>query len=92
MKVILECLVTRECCSACSRCYVQESVYDELVRKSVQKLAGCKLVDLFRSDCDQGPQVDKSNLIVCCLTLQVVRRREPNWSVVESNMGPRASI
>ena len=48
-----------QCCSACSRCYVQESVYDEFVRKSVQKLAGRKLVDPFRSDCDQGPQVDK---------------------------------
>lgn len=48
-----------QCCCACSRCYVQESVYDEFVKKSVQKLIGRKLVDPFHSDCDQGPQVDK---------------------------------
>ena len=47
-------------CCACSRCYVQESVYDEFVQKSVEELAGLKLLDPFSPDCDQGPQVDKN--------------------------------
>ena len=48
-----------QCCSACSRCYVEESVYDEFVKKSVERLHGRKLCDPFNPECDQGPQVDQ---------------------------------
>jgi len=47
-----------QCCIASSRIYVEESVYDEFVRKSVEKAKGRKVGQGIMKDSQQGPQVD----------------------------------
>ena len=46
-----------QCCCAGSRCFVEESVYDEFVEKSVEKARGRIVGNPFASDTQQGPQV-----------------------------------
>ena len=48
-----------QCCCAGSRCYVQEPIYDEFVRKSKERSQRRKVCDPMDPDCEQGPQVDK---------------------------------
>ena len=48
-----------QCCCACSRCYVQESIHDEFIKKSVEMLCGRKLINPLNPECEQGPQVDQ---------------------------------
>ena len=48
-----------QCCCAGSRTFVEESVYDEFVRKSVERAKKRKLADPMSTDCEQGPQVDQ---------------------------------
>lgn len=47
-----------QCCNAGSRVFVQEGIYDEFVRKSVELANKRRLGDPF-TDTDQGPQIDK---------------------------------
>jgi len=47
-----------QCCNAGSRVFVQEGIYDEFVRKSVELANKRRLGDPF-GDTDQGPQIDK---------------------------------
>ncbi|KAK4753954.1 hypothetical protein SAY87_002058 [Trapa incisa] len=48
-----------EICVAGSRVYVQEGIYDEFVKKLVEKAKAWKLGDPFDSSTCQGPQIDK---------------------------------
>ncbi len=48
-----------QCCCACSRLYVQESIYDEFVRRSVEEVHGRKLLSPLDPECEQGPLVDQ---------------------------------
>jgi len=48
-----------QCCIASSRIYVEESVYDEFVRRSVEKAKQRKVGSGMEKDAQQGPQVDK---------------------------------
>ena len=48
-----------QCCCAGSRCFVEESIYDEFVRKSVQRAKKRKVSHPLDPDCEQGPQVDQ---------------------------------
>ena len=48
-----------QCCCAGSRCFVEESVYDEFVRKSVERAKKRKVCNPLDDDCEQGPQVDQ---------------------------------
>ena len=48
-----------QCCCAGSRTFVEESIYDEFVKKSVEKASKIKVGDPFDKNTDQGPQVDK---------------------------------
>ena len=48
-----------QCCCAGSRTFVEESIYDEFVKKSVEKASKKKVGDPFDKNTDQGPQVDK---------------------------------
>ena len=48
-----------QCCCAGSRCYVQESVYDEFVKRSRERSLRRKVCDPLDPDCEQGPQVDQ---------------------------------
>lgn len=47
-----------QCCIAASRTFVHEDIYDEFVKKSVEKAMKRKLGDPFEPDTLQGPQVD----------------------------------
>jgi len=51
-----------QCCCASSRIYVQEGIYDEFVRKSVEKAKQRTVGDPFDPKTNQGPQVDHEQL------------------------------
>lgn len=46
-------------CCAGSRTFVQSKVYDEFVKRAKQLAQRRKVGDPFKSDTDQGPQVDR---------------------------------
>ncbi|XP_068131197.1 retinaldehyde dehydrogenase 3 [Hyperolius riggenbachi] len=48
-----------QCCTAASRVYVEESVYPEFVRRSVDYAKRRMLGDPFDCKTEQGPQIDK---------------------------------
>nr|AXB54949.1 coniferyl-aldehyde dehydrogenase 1 [Manihot esculenta] len=48
-----------EICVASSRVFVQEGIYDELVKKLIEKAKNCVIGDPFDSKTQLGPQVDK---------------------------------
>lgn len=47
-----------QCCIAGSRLFVQEKIYDEFVKKSVEASKARRLGDPLAVETDQGPQVD----------------------------------
>jgi len=47
-----------QCCTAASRCYVQENIYDSFVQKSVEKAKKRTVGDPFDSKNESGPQID----------------------------------
>jgi len=47
-----------QCCCAGSRTYVEESIYDEFVRKSVERAQRRKVGNPMDPEIEQGPQVD----------------------------------
>lgn len=48
-----------QCCCAGSRIYVEESIYDEFVKKSIERAKSRKVLDPMDPECEQGPQVDQ---------------------------------
>ena len=48
-----------QCCSAGTRTFVEESIYDEFVKKSIEMARERELGDPFDSDVEQGPQIDQ---------------------------------
>lgn len=48
-----------QCCSAGSRTFVQDTIYDEFVKKSVQRARSRTVGNPFDDTVEQGPQVDK---------------------------------
>lgn len=46
-----------QCCTAASRCYVQDGIYDDFVQKSVEKAKRKRVGDPFDSKNEAGPQV-----------------------------------
>ncbi|KAM9331106.1 aldehyde dehydrogenase 1A1-like [Gastrophryne carolinensis] len=48
-----------QCCMACSRIFVEESIYNEFVCKSVERAKKRVLGDPLAPGIDQGPQIDK---------------------------------
>jgi aldehyde dehydrogenase (NAD+) len=48
-----------QCCCAGSRTYVQESIYDEFVRRSVERAKKRQVADPFDPKSDHGPQIDQ---------------------------------
>ena len=48
-----------QCCCAGSRCFVEESIYDEFVSKSIARAKARKVTDPLDPECEQGPQVDQ---------------------------------
>lgn len=51
-----------QCCCAGSRTFVQESIYDEFVRRSVERAKARRVMDPLHPDCEQGPQVDQDQM------------------------------
>jgi len=51
-----------QCCCAGSRTFVQESIYDEFVQKSVERAAKKRLGNPLDLSTTQGPQVDSDQL------------------------------
>ncbi|XP_063435466.1 retinal dehydrogenase 2-like [Mytilus trossulus] len=48
-----------QCCVAGSRTFVQEGIYDEFVKKTIEKAATRKVGDPYETTTQQGPQVDE---------------------------------
>ena len=46
-----------QCCTAGSRTYVEEGIYDAFVEKCRERASGRKVGNPFESSTDQGPQV-----------------------------------
>lgn len=46
-----------QCCNAGSRTFVQDTIYDEFVKRSVEKAKSRKVGDPFGDQTEQGPQV-----------------------------------
>ncbi|KAL1139100.1 hypothetical protein AAG570_009161, partial [Ranatra chinensis] len=51
-----------QCCCAGTRTFVHEKIYDEFVKKSVEKALNRKVGDPFDKDTAQGPQIDQDML------------------------------
>lgn len=51
-----------QCCCAGSRIFVEEAVYDEFVKRSVERAKARKVLDPLDPECEQGPQVDQEQL------------------------------
>lgn len=47
-----------QCCSAGSRIFVEEPIYEEFVRRCVTRAKSRKVCNPFDSSCDQGSQID----------------------------------
>jgi acyl-CoA reductase-like NAD-dependent aldehyde dehydrogenase len=47
-----------QCCTAGSRCFVQDEIYDEFVKRSVERAKKRTVGDPFNEDNENGPQVD----------------------------------
>lgn len=47
-----------QCCTAGSRCYVQEEIYDKFVEKAVARAKAKVVGDPFDPKVEQGPQID----------------------------------
>ncbi|XP_074627489.1 aldehyde dehydrogenase 1A1-like isoform X2 [Acropora palmata] len=48
-----------QCCSAGSRTFVQDTIYDEFVKKSVERAQKRTVGDPFDDSVEQGPQIDQ---------------------------------
>merc|ERR1711997_1186560 len=48
-----------QCCCAGSRVLVEESIYDEFVKRSTERAKNRKVGNPFEASTEQGPQVDK---------------------------------
>ena len=48
-----------QCCCAGSRCFVEESIYEEFVRRSVERARKRTVGNPLDPKCEQGPQVDR---------------------------------
>jgi len=48
-----------QCCTAGSRCYVQEEIYDKFLEKSVEKAKKRTVGDPFDPKFESGPQIDE---------------------------------
>lgn len=51
-----------QCCIAGSRLFVQEGIYDEFVKRSVESAKAMTVGDQFDANAEQGPQIDKTQL------------------------------
>lgn len=49
-----------QCCVAGSRIFVQEEIYEELLKRITERVEKTVVGDPFKSDVEQGPQVDKN--------------------------------
>ena len=57
-------LCAGQCCTAGSRTFVHESIYDEFVKKAVDAAKKRVVGDPFKSGTQQGPQVNAAELLV----------------------------
>ncbi|XP_020614743.1 aldehyde dehydrogenase 9-like, partial [Orbicella faveolata] len=48
-----------QCCCAGSRTFVQDTIYDEFVKKSAERAQKCTVGDPFGEATEQGPQIDE---------------------------------
>ena len=48
-----------QCCCAGTRTFVEESIYDEFVKRSVERAKKRKVTDPLDPECEQGPQIDQ---------------------------------
>lgn len=48
-----------QCCAAGSRTYVEESIYNEFLERTIEKAKARRVGDPFELDTEHGPQIDK---------------------------------
>lgn len=56
-------------CCAGSRTFIEESIYDEFVERSVERAKQRKVGDPFHADTEQGPQVGFGRRICSVLVM-----------------------
>ena len=78
-----------QCCSAGTRTFVQDTIYDEFVKRSVLRAQKRTVGDPFNEEIEQGPQVkkifstnDKSSTLylICIFDLKTKK----SWLVLET--------
>ena len=55
-----------QCCCAGSRCFVEEPIYDEFVKRSVERAQSRVVGNPYDLKTEQGPQVRKGTTIFIC--------------------------
>ena len=58
-----------QCCAACSRTFVHESIYDEFVEKAKTRALRRTIGNPFKAGIEQGPQVNLPPLLAYNQTL-----------------------
>lgn len=61
-----------QCCTAGSRIFVEEPIYDEFVRKSVERAKRRIVGSPFDPTTEQGPQVSEVNIWVTTWNYRIV--------------------
>ena len=74
-------MLAGQCCTAGSRTFVHESIYDEFVKKAVKAAEKRVVGDPFKSGTQQGPQVQCTTSTIAIYTaaaLQVITQQCPS--------------
>ncbi len=80
-----------QCCTAGSRTFVHESIYDEFVKKAVRAAEKRVVGDPFKSGTQQGPQVRRSTFASAdhpAAALQTATQQYPSMCVLCSLEAP----
>lgn len=78
-----------QCCTAASRLFVEEKIYEEFVERMVEKVKRWKVGDPFDPTVNQGPQVDQTQMTKILELVESGRREGARLCVGGGRQGER---